>query len=243
MAGIIAGLDTGQTPQAPNNPDHFVGMAPGSRIVSIKLADAHGTDRRLAGGRGHRLGHRPCARPGPEHPGAQPLLRHRPRQGRPPRPAGARRQGRLGPRHRRRRVRRQRRHCGRGARQPGALLGRARRRQPGHPRHDGHRDDTVASFSKRGNTGKGKRGPDVVAPGVSLVSLRAPGRTSTRRSAQGRVGDRFFKGSGTSQSAAVVSGAAALMLSERPQLTPDQLRDVLRRSARSLDGGLARCAG
>ena len=25
-----------------NNPNRFVGMAPGSRIVSIKLADAHG---------------------------------------------------------------------------------------------------------------------------------------------------------------------------------------------------------
>ena len=96
-------------------------------------------------------------------------------------------------------------------------------------------DDTVASFSKRGNSGKGKRGPDLVAPGVSLVSLRAPGSFIDQTQPRGRIGQRYFKGSGTSQSAAVVSGAAALMLSQRPQLTPDQVRDVLRRTARDLD--------
>jgi serine protease AprX len=97
-------------------------------------------------------------------------------------------------------------------------------------------DDTVANFSKRGNKGKGKRGPDLVAPGVSLVSLRAPGSYIDQTQPKGRVGQRFFKGSGTSQSAAVVSGAAALMLSQRPQLTPDQVREVLARSARPIDG-------
>jgi serine protease AprX len=75
-----------------------------------------------------------------------------------------------------------------------------------------------------------------LAPGVSLVSLRAPGSYIDQTQPNGRVGDRFFKGSGTSQSAAVVSGAAALMLSQRPQLTPDGVRDVLRKSARVLDG-------
>jgi len=80
-------------------------------------------------------------------------------------------------------------------------------------------DDTVASFSKRGNSGKGKRGPDVLAPGVSLVSLRAPGSYIDQTQRQGRVGDRFFKGSGTSQSAAVVSGAAALIWASTTRLT------------------------
>ena len=43
MAGIIAGLDDGLSPTSyPSTSDNFVGMAPGSRIVSLKLADAHG---------------------------------------------------------------------------------------------------------------------------------------------------------------------------------------------------------
>ncbi len=54
--------------------------------------------------------------------------------------------------------------------------------------------------------------------------------------ARGAVGDRFFKGSGTSQSAAVVSGAAALLLSQRPYLNPDQVKDLLRRSAKPIAG-------
>ena len=35
-----------------------------------------------------------------------------------------------------------------------------------------------------------------------------------------RIGDRLFRGSGTSQAAAVVSGAAALLISQRPDAHP-----------------------
>ena len=43
MAGIIAGRDDGLTTVARSNPDHFVGMAPGARVVSVKVADAAGS--------------------------------------------------------------------------------------------------------------------------------------------------------------------------------------------------------
>jgi serine protease AprX len=93
----------------------------------------------------------------------------------------------------------------------------------------------VPAFSQRGDSATGKRGPDLVAPGSSIVSLRAPGTfVDTMYGSTGAVGDRFFKGSGTSQAAAVVSGASALLLSQRPWLTPDQLKDVLRRSAKDV---------
>ena len=98
-------------------------------------------------------------------------------------------------------------------------------------------DDRVSGFSQRGATAEGKRAPDLVAPGSSIVSLRAPGSfVDIMHGAAGTLNDRFFKGSGTSQAAAVVSGASALLLSQRPWLTPDQVKDILRRSAYDVPG-------
>jgi serine protease AprX len=93
-------------------------------------------------------------------------------------------------------------------------------------------DDRVPAFSQRGATLEGKRAPDLVAPGATIVSLRAPGSfVDIMHGDTGTLNTRFFKGSGTSQAAAVVSGASALLLSQRPWLRPDQLKDILRRSA------------
>ncbi|MDQ1537050.1 MAG: serine protease AprX, partial [Actinomycetota bacterium] len=47
--------------------------------------------------------------------------------------------------------------------------------------------------------------------------------------------DRLFRGTGTSQSTAVVSGAVALLMQRNPQLTPDQVKGLLRASAVKLD--------
>ena len=92
-------------------------------------------------------------------------------------------------------------------------------------------DDTVASFSSRGDAA---RRPDLLAPGRSIVSLRDPGSWIDVHRPEGRVDDRLFKGSGTSQAAAVVSGAAALLLEQRPDLTPDQIKAALVEGARTL---------
>ena len=85
-------------------------------------------------------------------------------------------------------------------------------------------DDVIPSWSSRGD---GHRDPDVVAPGASIVALRVPGSYVDRRHPAARVGERYFRGSGTSQAAAVVSGAVALLLDERPELSPDQIKDLL----------------
>jgi serine protease AprX len=91
-------------------------------------------------------------------------------------------------------------------------------------------DDRVASFSSGGT--EGGRHPDLVAPGTHLVSLRDPGSfIDTTYSATGGVDDRFFRGSGSSQAAAVVSGAVALVLSQHPRLSAEQVRSLLTQTA------------
>ncbi len=82
-------------------------------------------------------------------------------------------------------------------------------------------------------SGDGVRNPDVLAPGDSVMSLRVPGSRIDRDHPAGRVdGDsRLFLGSGTSQSAAVVSGAAALLIQKHPRLAPDQVKALLTSTA------------
>ena len=94
----------------------------------------------------------------------------------------------------------------------------------------GSGNDLVPDFSARGDG----RGVDFVAPGKSVISLRVPGSYIDTNFSAGRVGDRFFRGSGTSQAAAVTSGVVALLLQQRPGLTPDQVKFILRGSAAPL---------
>lgn len=92
-------------------------------------------------------------------------------------------------------------------------------------------NDLVPTFASRGTSA---RHADLVAPGMHIASLRDPGSVVDTDYPQARVGDRLFRGSGTSQSAAVVSGCAALLLSKYPGLTPDQVKKQLMRTARPL---------
>jgi serine protease AprX len=89
-------------------------------------------------------------------------------------------------------------------------------------------DDSVPPFSSRGSS---TRRVDVVAPGQSIVSLRDPGSVVDTEYPAAVVNSRFFKGSGTSQATAVVSGAAALLLQQRPSLTPDDVKRLLTTTA------------
>lgn len=88
-------------------------------------------------------------------------------------------------------------------------------------------DDTVPDWSSRGPTVNGFAKPDLVAPGSSLVSLRAPDSTADTEHPDARVGDGYFKGTGTSMSTAVTAGAAALLLEAHPALTPDEVKGRL----------------
>jgi serine protease AprX len=94
---------------------------------------------------------------------------------------------------------------------------------------DDPKDDVIPSWQSRGNT---LRHPDLVAPGKSIIGLRDPGSLVDEANPGARVGaTRFFKGSGSSQAAAIVSGAVATILEQHPELTPDQVKALLMQTA------------
>ena len=101
-------------------------------------------------------------------------------------------------------------------------------------------DDVVPSWSTTGNL---LRNPDVVAPGTSVVSYRTRRSYIDKQHVEGRIGRRYFKGSGTSQATAVTSGAVALLLDRRPNLKPDQVKKALTATARRLSKASARAQG
>ncbi len=87
------------------------------------------------------------------------------------------------------------------------------------------------------STGDGVRNPDLVAPGMNVLSAAVPGSylVDTYSSAVcENSGSLSLRGSGTSQAAAVVSGAVALLLQQRPSLTPDQVEYLLTSTAVNL---------
>lgn len=98
-------------------------------------------------------------------------------------------------------------------------------------------DDQRAPFS---NTGEGIA---LAAPGMDVLSLRAR-RTDFMRDLPGvkyQAGEsfvgadrRYYRTSGTSFSAPIVSGVASLVLSKRPELGADDLREILLQTARDV---------
>jgi serine protease AprX len=100
-------------------------------------------------------------------------------------------------------------------------------------------DDTMASFSSRGPTYLDwSAKPDLVAPGVGMVSLADASSTFYQTSTQYLVSGSMLTAfqpylslSGTSMAAPIVSGTVALMLQANPSLTPNAVKALLQYTA------------
>jgi serine protease AprX len=231
MAGIIAGRDSAAGASVTGDSSNFVGMAPDSRIVSIKVADAKGqTDvsqaiaaidwvvqNRNANGMNIRVLNMSFGTDGVQDYLLDPLA-----------------------------------YAAEQAWHKGIVVvvavgnegfGTGKVNNPaydpyliavGSSTSNGTAaadDDVVSAFS---NDGDGTRNPDLVAPGDRVVSLRSPGSYLDTNYPAARIGERFFRGSGTSQAAAVVSGAAALLIQQRPRITPDEVKALLTGTAQPI---------
>ena len=97
-------------------------------------------------------------------------------------------------------------------------------------------DDIVASYSARTDGCGSCKDPDFVAPGTHMQGLRVPGSYIDQNHPEGVISDRYFRGSGTSEAAAITSGVVALLLEKYPDLTPDQVKGMLADSAQMIPG-------
>ena len=242
MAGIIAGLDDGSPPPAvADKSTTFMGVAPGARIINIKVADAYGSvdvsqvlaaidwvvQNRNAEGLNIRVLNLSFGTDGVQSYLLDPLT-----------------------------------YAVEVAWRKGIVVvvaagnrgyGSAKMNNPAYdprviavgasdPKGTFWRgDDRVPSFS---SCGDGVRNPDLVAPGKSIASLRAPGSYADDESSS-QVGStpRFIRGSGSSQAAAVVSGAAALVIDQRPNITPDQVKELMTATTMPLPSSSVQCQG
>ena len=87
----------------------------------------------------------------------------------------------------------------------------------------GRNDYAVASYTSTGN----RRRPDLYVPGSHVVSLRVKGSYIDTYLAQSNISDQLTRGTGTSQATAVASGLVALLLEAFPSATPDQIKALL----------------
>jgi serine protease AprX len=98
-------------------------------------------------------------------------------------------------------------------------------------------DDVTAAFSSRGVTQDGAAKPELLAPGARIVAPLAMGSAFQALCPQCVVGADYLRIGGTSMSAPVVAGAAALLLQARPDLNPDEVKALLTANTSASTGG------
>ncbi|MBX5446928.1 MAG: S8 family peptidase [Acidothermus cellulolyticus] len=96
----------------------------------------------------------------------------------------------------------------------------------------------VANFSGYGNV-DGIVKPDVVAAGVNILGEMPADTVIAQQFPNGRQPNGLFRGSGTSQSTAIVSGLAALYLQAHPHANPWVVKSAIRNAATPIQPGYA----
>ncbi|WP_417691094.1 S8 family peptidase [Pseudidiomarina sp.] len=104
----------------------------------------------------------------------------------------------------------------------------------------GTSEKMLADFSSRGVAGHPYKLPDITAPGQDITSTRAP---NTAIGAMGPVLDPahpeyaayYHTISGTSMATPFVAGVAALLLEINPDLSPDQIEQIIKETAEPMD--------
>src|SRR2546426_3369137 len=111
-------------------------------------------------------------------------------------------------------------------------------------------DDALASWSSRGPTAiDGLAKPDLAAPGRKVVSLRSVGSTLDQEfpdrvvAGLDPLAPAYFRLSGTSMAAPVVTGVVALMLERNPGLSPAQVKARLKSTAAPVTYGSPETTG
>lgn len=88
-------------------------------------------------------------------------------------------------------------------------------------------DDIAASFSVMPQQINGTVKPEIFAPGVDVVSLLSPEGRRAFNDRGNIVDGWYYKTSGTSMSTPVVSGSAALLFAQNPNLSPEQVKSKI----------------
>ncbi len=97
----------------------------------------------------------------------------------------------------------------------------------------GFADDLLGTYSA-GIARSRDRAPDFVAVGSRLQGLRVANSYLDLTHPEGRLGSRYFRGSGTSQAAAITAGTIALILQKYPSLSPDQVKRFIATNTQAL---------
>ncbi len=88
------------------------------------------------------------------------------------------------------------------------------------------------------SSGDGVRNPDLALPGHQILAQAVPGSYLANAHPEA-VFDTpdgpVIRGNGTSQAAALAAGAVAVLLEARPELTPDEVKAALTTTARDVD--------
>lgn len=88
-------------------------------------------------------------------------------------------------------------------------------------------NDVVPDFSSRGPTIYGLEKPDILAPGVNIVSLRSPNSYLDKLQKSARVENDYFVLSGTSMATPICAGVVALIKQHRPEAKPAEIKSFL----------------